>query len=79
MIWSAYFMTAQKILLQRADWMELCGQVDMLQESLDKLTLRKWLVAHKALSDDTKRNLVIGYNEQIAIFEEKIRDCDTIN
>ena len=78
MIWSAYFVTAQNILGQSEDWMHLCGQVAMLEESLDKLKLRKWLVEHKDLPETTKATLVVGYDEQIALFEKKIRTCGTI-
>ncbi len=75
MIWSAYFMTAQRILDQADSWFRLCGQVDVLQESLDKLELRKWLVEIKSLPNDTKVALIEWYNDQIALFQKKISSC----
>ena len=78
MIWSAYFMTAQRVLNQATNGFELCGQVAMLEESLDKLKLRQWMVAFKDLPEATKTTLVAWYEDQIALFEEKIRQCGIV-
>jgi len=71
-------MTAQRIIHQSANGFELCGQVDVLEDSLDKLKLRKWLIKHKDLPDHTKKKLIDWYNEQIVIFEEQIAKCSIL-
>ncbi len=75
MIWAAYFMTAQRVLHERTQWFAHCANTVSLEESINKLTLRKWLIQYKDLPDHTKATLVLGYDEQIALFKEKLNEC----
>lgn len=74
-IWSTYFLTAQRVLFYRAQWFAICTDLDVTQETMDMLKERYTFIAESRMEDELKISLMQRHLAQVLDYEMKLKAC----
>ncbi len=75
-IWSTYFLSAQRVLFYRAQWFALCSDLNQTHESMNMLKERYDIIASSRMDDELKTSLMKRHLAQVLDYEMKLKACE---